>query len=219
MSDVFDYAKYFIKLGLDTNRNTFDGNMKLQKLLVLANLISLAMHRKPLFDDEILAFTYGCVVEKVRIRYKNDCMGFVADSEKFNPTFSQEEYDVLKLTASIFGRLSARELSDINHAFEFWSKAYHSSTQVGGYKDKSKAIVSTDSMNKEVDKILQVIRAFQDTVNENESKEIINSIMFYYNPSNVPLTDDILDELFIFSLTAEESAYSIYLDDGSLVIY
>ena len=30
---VFDYAKWFLENNLDTPRNTFKGNMKLQKLL------------------------------------------------------------------------------------------------------------------------------------------------------------------------------------------
>jgi hypothetical protein len=35
MADVFDFAKYFLRRGLGTNGNTYDCNMKLQKLLFL----------------------------------------------------------------------------------------------------------------------------------------------------------------------------------------
>ena len=42
MGKALDYAKYFIKGGFDSNPNTYDGNMKLNKLLVFADLISMA---------------------------------------------------------------------------------------------------------------------------------------------------------------------------------
>ena len=56
---VFDYAKWFLENDLDTPRNTFKGNMKLQKLLFFAQLISLAKNNKLLFDEEFCAFENG----------------------------------------------------------------------------------------------------------------------------------------------------------------
>ena len=47
MRKAIDFAKYFIKEELDNPRNSFDGNMKLQKLLVYSNLINLALYNKP----------------------------------------------------------------------------------------------------------------------------------------------------------------------------
>ena len=88
MRDAYDFAKYFIKNGYDSNPNTYDGNMKLQKMLTFANAISLAEYGKPLFNDKILAFTNGCVVEKVRLRYRNDYKGLKRDSDVFQPDFT-----------------------------------------------------------------------------------------------------------------------------------
>lgn len=219
MSDVFDYAKYFLKQDLDTKRNTFDGNMKLQKLLVLANLVSLAERNEPLFDDEILAFEQGCVIEKVRLRYKNDLTGFLADSQRFNPDFSQEEYDVLNLTIDLFGGLSARELSDINHAFTFWHTSYQNSIKLGGFKDKNDAIVTEEAMRGDLDKIITAISAFRETQNESKAKETINGVEFYYTPEEMSLTEEVLSHLYKFSLSADEKAYSVYYDEGRLVVF
>jgi len=218
MSDVFDYAKYFIKQDLDTQNNTFDGNMKLQKLLVLADLVSLAELGKPLFDDTIYAFTQGCVVEKVRLRYKNDFIGFVEDSRNFNPDFTQDDYDILGLTTAIFGNLSARELSELNHSFAFWNEAYKRSIQSNGYKNKDASIVTVEEMQKEIGKIRDVIALYRETQKENNSKETINGIDFYYSSDDISMTDEVLEELFTFSLLAEDIAYSVYHDNGTLVI-
>ena len=218
-SDVSDYAMYFLKRGHGTDLNTIDGNMKLQKLLVFANMISLAERDVPLFNDEILAFEQGCVIEKVRLRHQNDFSGFLADSRRFSPEFSQEEYDVLNLTISLFADLTARELSDLNHTFSFWKDAYANSQNPDGFKDKKKAVVSLNAMRAELDRFKVAISAYRETSGENQTKEVISGITFYYDPKEIVLTDDILSDLYKFSLVAKEKSYSVYTDNGSLVIF
>lgn len=41
MRDVYDVAKYFIKNDADSFLNTYEGDMKLQSLLVFANMINV----------------------------------------------------------------------------------------------------------------------------------------------------------------------------------
>ena len=156
MSSVFEYAKYFIKQNLDNNRQTFDGNMKLQTLLTFANLISLAEYDKPLFDDDILALENGCVIEDVYFCYENDCAGFVADSQSFDPNFSREECDVLNITTALLGSVPAQELSEISHTFDFWKNTFEKSVQTN---DNHAAVVSIGDMRKEVDRVRDAIYA------------------------------------------------------------
>lgn len=40
MRDVYDVAKYFIKNDADSFPNTYEENMKLQSLLVFANILN-----------------------------------------------------------------------------------------------------------------------------------------------------------------------------------
>lgn len=218
MSTALDFAKIFIKRGLDTNRNTYDGNMKLQKLLFFAMIISLAEKGTPLFSEPIYAFTNGCVVENVRLRYKNDCANLCNESEGFEPSFTQDEYDVINLTTDLFGNLSARELSNLNHSFDFWKNALARSEQPNGYRDKQAAIVTTDEMLRELDKIRLVIQNYKERALDRSFKEIINGVAFFY-PPDMQLTDELLEYLDGFSMEAEDTAYTIYLDDGNLVIY
>lgn len=218
MSSAIDVAKIFIKRGLDTNRNTYDGNMKLQKLLFFADFISLAENGKPLFPEPIRAFKNGCVVEEVRLRYKNDFINLCVDSEKSEPEFSQEEYDVLNLTTDIFGGISARELSELNHSFTFWQNAIERSIQIDGFKDKDLAIVSQEEMTKESSKIKEIISRFKANKSDRSLREIVNGISFYYS-SEIEMTDDILEQLESFSNEAEDNAYSLYLENGNLVIF
>ena len=60
-----------------------------------------------------LVFKNGCVIEKVRLRYRNDYVAFKRDSDLYQPDFSEKEYRILKLIVDIFGYVSAKELSEI----------------------------------------------------------------------------------------------------------
>ena len=217
MRDVYDFAKYFIKNGADSMPNTYDGNMKLQKLLVLADLVNIAEYGEPLFGDQVLAFKNGCVVEKVRLRYKNDYVAFRRDSEAYQPDFSEKEYEVLNLVMEIFGCASAKELSDINHTFDFWKLAFDNGTSSTGYHDKEMSVVDMLSQRSDIEKMREIISAYRETANNVMASEIINGVTFYYD--GFALTDDMIDQLENFSLSAEDDTYSVYLDNGKLVIY
>ena len=217
MRDVYEFAKFFLKEGADSVPDSFDGNMKLQKLLVFADLINYAEYGKRLFDDDILAFRNGCVVEKVRIRYSKDYSNFKADSLQFEPDFDEHEYDVLNMTLGIFGEVSARELSELNHTFDFWKDAYERGTLSNGYHDKSRSVVDISSYPQDIQKIKDVIDAYKNSQKNAVSCETINGIRFFYD--DFELTDTMIDELEAFSRDAEDPAYTVSLDGERLVIY
>lgn len=217
MKDVYDYAKYFIKNGADTMPNTYDGNMKLQKLLVLADLANIAEYGEPLFSEQVLAFKNGCVVEKVRLRYKNDYFGFKLDSDVFQPDFSEKEYSILNLIMEIFGKASAKELSEINHTFDFWKLAFDNGTDSNGYHDKARSVVNMLSQTEDIKRMREIISAYREVSDNVTASEIINGVTFYYD--GFILTDEMIEQLEGFSLSAEDDAYSVYVDNGRLVIY
>ena len=217
MRDVYDFAKYFIKNGADSMPNTFDGNMKLQKQLVFADLANIAENGERLFYDDILAFKNGCVVEKVRTRYKNDYYNFKRDSDLYEPDFSEEEYKTLNTVMAIFGNASARELSSINHSFTFWKEAFDNGTSITGFHDKQKSIVDMASHSDDIERMRMIIEAYNDANNDVSNREIINGVTFYYD--GFALTEEMIDKLESFSLVAKEDVYTVYLDDGKMVIY
>lgn len=217
MRDVYDFAKYFIKIGADSKPNTRDGNMKLQKLLVFADLANIAVNGELLFKERVLAFEYGCVVEKVRLRYQNNYKEFRRDSETFQPDFSESEYEILNLVMEIFGHASAKELSEINHTFNFWKEAYDRGTDEFGYHHKGDSVVDMLSQQSDIEKMRKIISAYRVSSNYATASDTINGVTFNYD--GFTLTDDIIDQLEKFSLNAEEDTYSVYLDNGRLVIY
>lgn len=194
MRDVYDVAKYFIKNDADSFPNTYEGNMKLQSLLVFANIIYVAEYGELLFDD-VLALKDGCVVEKVRLPYESDML---------EPSFSDREYTVLNMVMSIFKSASAKELSELIRTFNFWKET--------NCPYKSKSLLHDE----DIDRMKEIIHAYQESSNDVMTRKIINGISFYYN--GFKLTDDMIEELKSFTLDTDDS-YTVYLDDGSLVVY
>ena len=217
MRDVYDFAKFFIKNGADSLPDTYDGNMKLQKLLVFSDFVNVTEYGKLLFGDQVLAFKNGCVVEKVRLRYRNDYSGFKKDSDSFQPDFSESEYAVLKLVLAVFGNATAKELSEINHTFNFWKSAFEKGTDSSGYHDKSRSVVDMLSQKEDIERMKEIILAYQESSNNMSAREVINGVTFYYD--GFALTDEMIEQLEGFSYNAEDDSYTVYLDDGRLVIY
>lgn len=215
MRDVYDFAKYFIKNGADSTPNTYDGNMKLQKLLVLADMAYMAQECQRLFNDEIFVVGNGLIVEKVWLRYRNDYYGLKADSERFNPDFMEKEYEILKAVLEIYGSLSARELSKLIHSFKVWRMAFQNEMAENGHQ--TKLVVDFTAYPEDIAAVGRALKAHAETMRTPHKYELINGIKFCYN--DIEMTDELIGKLERFSKMCEDDAYSIGTDDGRLVIY
>ena len=218
MLQAMDVAKYFMKEDPNSYQNTLDSNIKLQKMLFFAQLISLSEREEPLYSDSIRAFEHGCVVECVRLRYRDEFVELRKESLAFTPEFSESEYAVLGLAREIFGRLSAQELSDLNHSLSCWSKFHVRSESSTGYHDKDLAIIPTEELLAEVDRMRSVLEMYRAGVNDNMLERNINGVTFSYAP-DFEMSDKIIQELEEFARVADEGAYGVYLDEGELVVY
>lgn len=167
-NNVFDYANWFLENNLDTPRNTFKGNMKLQKLLFFAQLISLAKNNKLLFNEEFCAFENSMVMESVRLEYKNNLANLLKYKRK---KINEEDLEVLELTKDIYGGESADTLSNMSHQFEYWKKYLSLSNEENDYKNKKKSVVPNEELKLELDNIRDVLDAYK-MMNSKEYKEM-----------------------------------------------
>lgn len=219
MREAREIAMWFIKNNFDTPRNTFDGNMKLQKLLYFAQLINLAKYDEPLFSNDMYAFKNGTVVEDVRLEYKNHFSDFVKESSATELRLDPNALHTLDLTQKIFGELDARELSDLNHEQYSWKNAYTRSKRGDDYV-KSLGKVSIESVRiQDLPKINQVIEAHQMISEEPQSFEVINGKRFYYNPFEITIDDELAANLLLYT-NGESDSYTVYNDEtAGLVVY
>ncbi|MEK4302382.1 type II toxin-antitoxin system antitoxin SocA domain-containing protein [Oceanobacillus sp. FSL W8-0428] len=221
MGDIkaIDVAKWFIKRQYDSPRDTFDGNMKLQKLLYFAQLIHAADYNKLLFDDEMRAFENGTVVNNVRLDYKNNQNYLIEQAEKFRDFNNSEVNSTLEMTLEIFGDMTATELSDLNHEFDSWKIPYYSSiTNQTNVYDKEKSIVRPfDEVFKgDLNNVKQMLGSYREN-EDSMAVEVVNGVTFYYNANEIEFNDDILSELKDLDCTDE--AYTVTIDqDQGLII-
>ena len=217
LTSALKVAKSFISNNLDQPRDTYDGNMKLQKLLYFAQLIHLTKYDRPLFSDPIFAFENGSVVEEIRLMYRDYHEDLIIAS-KDSQDLSNEEEDTIFLTMELFGDASANELSDLNHMHKCWEIAFKRSID-DKYKKKEKSVISLEDAKKhDLENINQLLSAHEQLRNHSQQKEVVNGIEFYYDPQEISITSELLE--ILESYEGDEPSYTIYKDGKlGIVIY
>lgn len=98
-------------------------NLKLQKLLYYAQGCFLAVTNAPLFDDAIVAWQHGPVVESVYHQYKDFGANGIDFTEDFDfSQFTDEENDLLQEVYNMFGQYSAWKLRNMTHEETPWKE-------------------------------------------------------------------------------------------------
>jgi len=131
MLRAIDAAKYLVSLNNYFNSTVPDenkeilSNLKIQKLLYYAQGAYLAMYDKPLFCENLHAWTYGPVVTDVYHAFKV----FGANNVEIDPDFdtnilSVEEKNVLDEVYEALGKYTASQLVEMTHNEAPWKLAF-----------------------------------------------------------------------------------------------
>lgn len=107
-------------------------NLKLQKLLYYSQGVYMTLHEgKPLFMDEIEAWTYGPVVPSVYASFKDESLlsgGLdISKSEDLLSPFnlSADEIEAISMTLEYYGRFSGVELINMTHRETPWKAHFN----------------------------------------------------------------------------------------------
>ncbi|WP_342532799.1 type II toxin-antitoxin system antitoxin SocA domain-containing protein [Lysinibacillus sp. FSL K6-0057] len=197
--------------------NSMEGNMKLQKLLTFANLIHYAQYNDFLFENDMYAFKNGVVVEDVRIPYFTNYYGYKESLQSYSTDFTEEQINSIDMSISIFNKLSAKELSDIQHELITWQVCYDNSL-VGNRYEKELGKIDRSSIKVEdIEKLRKMINSFKENNEEDYLIERINGITFYYEESEIPVSKkDILDYLALVSgseVNGEDDTFFLAFDE------
>lgn len=127
---ALDVAKYFIYLASqkvigDNQEKEGVTNLKIQKLLYLAQAYYLAKLHKPLFGDQIEAWEFGPVIPSVYKNLKKYGRKSITVEEDKTKIFTEDKENLKKIWDA-FGGYSASRLVDITHAHTPWKEAYKS---------------------------------------------------------------------------------------------
>lgn len=210
-------AHWFVRNNLDTPRNTFNGNMKLQKLLYFSQLVHLAKYGEPLFKDNIYAFKQGSVIESVRVAYNYHHEKFISTAINSVELLDEAKLETVQMVDKIFGKLTATELSDLNHQHKTWQESYNNSI-LNGYAWKDRAIMDVNKlMEWDIEKVSIIIEAYE-ADSDHEAVYELNGRQFFYNPEEINVDSTLVNMLESFN--GQELAYTLYRDESrGIIIY
>lgn len=123
MQTADNVARWFLSrnnLKFIAEDTEYISNLKLQKLLYYAQGMNLALYGKPLFEDAIVAWTHGPVVESVYQTYKSNGSEGIKSFQPPIENFTEEEEDTLQFTQTNFGQFSAWKLREMTHNETPW---------------------------------------------------------------------------------------------------
>jgi len=126
--NAIEIAGYFdSRYRSDTGRRIDE--MKLHKLLYLAQRESLVRHMQPLFQDDIYAWRFGPVVSSVRTAYRRNEIPYCGISG-----MSMETRDILNYVYDQYSRKSSWSLSRLTHMEGSWRSARARRCGGGGHR-------------------------------------------------------------------------------------
>ena len=120
MLTATDIADYFLK----KNQPEFGdaiSNLKIQKLVYYAQGFHLAMFNTPFFEEDIMAWEHGPVVESLYHKYKEYGSGEIPQPECVNlELYNKEQLELLDEVFEVYGQFSAWKLRNMTHSEGPW---------------------------------------------------------------------------------------------------
>ena len=113
-------SQFFLTL-TDPDAGDFISNLKLQKLVYYGQGFHLAMHGEKLFNEDILAWEHGPVVEELYHEYKGYGASGIPMPEDFDvATFTDKQNELLREVYEVYGQFSAWKLRNMTHSERPW---------------------------------------------------------------------------------------------------
>lgn len=110
-----DVADYFL-VQVDEDCGDSISNLKLQKLVYYAQGFHLAIIGEPLFDEPIVKWQHGPVVESLYHTYKEYGYQAIPKPQEMNfEIYTPEVKDLLDDVYEVFGQFSAWKLRNMTH--------------------------------------------------------------------------------------------------------
>jgi uncharacterized phage-associated protein len=116
-------AEYFLGVS-EPEYGDIVSNLKLQKLVYYAQGFHLAIYDKPLFDEPIVKWEHGPVVESLYHEYKKYSSNAIPVPKAVDTSiFSDEQKELLNEVFEVYGQFSAWKLRCMTHEEPPWKQA------------------------------------------------------------------------------------------------
>lgn len=142
MYKATDIANWFL-MAVDRESGDSITHLKLQKLLYYAQAWTLALLKKPLFDEEIQAWMHGPVIPEVFTKYAEYSYKEIpAPNPEECIEIDKEHEEILEKVMDSYGIFQAKYLEELTHSEVPWKLAR------GGLSKEAKCtnIITKESM-------------------------------------------------------------------------
>lgn len=119
-SQIAEWFLFYNRTMIDEYDADYISNLKLQKLLYYAQGCYVALRDNVLFDDPIVAWTHGPVVESVYQEYKSNKANGIKYDKSFGVKIDEDTEIILKEVYDAFGKFSAWGLRNMTHSEKPW---------------------------------------------------------------------------------------------------
>jgi uncharacterized phage-associated protein len=142
MTNAIDVAHWFTA-SIDRDAGDSITHLKLQKLVYYAQAWALAQLDKPLFEEDLEAWTHGPVVPSLFDQFKDTGWEALPYPDVV-PTFESDIETLLEEILDVYGQLSARHLENLTHNEAPWKAARgHIPDEIRAITPISKEIMKT----------------------------------------------------------------------------
>lgn len=129
MIDILDAARYLVLLSYGKRQYSLT-QLKLQKLLYLAQGWGYVWDDKPLFDDDFVAWGYGPANEKVYEEFKKHGRSEIPKEEGKDNICDIDAKETLEAIWREYGKKSAYDLIELTHKQQPWSDAHEKGLRI-----------------------------------------------------------------------------------------
>lgn len=126
-NNAIQVAKYIVYLrNFDRKRSHYYSlsNLKMQKILYYCQGYYYQLYDKPLFEDDIEAWSYGPTVPTVYAHFSTHGQNDIREEEGKEFCLSQQEMEVIKTVWEQLAKYDAFKLVNATHAETPWKEAY-----------------------------------------------------------------------------------------------
>ena len=117
---IAEWFLYYNDKMLETEDADTISNLKLQKLLYYAQGCFLGLKNRPLFDENIVNWAHGPVVEEIYYIYRNNGSNGIEYDGQYDYCIDRETEVILEEVYETFGKYSAWGLRNMTHEEDPW---------------------------------------------------------------------------------------------------
>ncbi|WP_352921207.1 Panacea domain-containing protein [Peribacillus simplex] len=216
--NVIDVSKWFIQNNTDACKPSFNGHIKLQKLLYYSQALSLAVNDSVLFDNQIQAWENGPVVSEVFREYRhNDLVENTFEKTEFDYAgiFDDKTHKILEIVNYIYGFQTGDQLIELTHSEEPWKELEAEAKARRNPEIKVQKMKDYYSTS-----LKEVFELYEDYDLSSDTREEFNGNVFVYNSTETTLTDEDVRALWEIGENVQGEKYFVYMDeDNEMVVF